>query len=171
MPEKTQDIKLPAGLSLLPLRARPELLDQAAAWFHKIWGIPLAAYQASMQDSLKIPLAVPQWYLALDQADQLVAGAGLIANDFHQAPELTPNVCAVYVEPAWRGQGLARAVLDFIRRDSLGLGVDKLYLLTDHTEFYEKCGWHYQGQVQENSGGTSRVYQLECNIKKEGEEE
>ena len=30
---------------VIPLRARPELRDGLAVWFHQKWGIPLAAYE------------------------------------------------------------------------------------------------------------------------------
>ena len=51
--------------------------------------------------------AVPRWYLVIDEKDEIVAGAGIIDNDFHDRPELTPNLCALYVEESWRGRGIA----------------------------------------------------------------
>lgn len=35
----------------------------------------------------------------------------MIANNFHRQIDLTPNICAVYVEPRVRGRGVARAVI------------------------------------------------------------
>lgn len=32
---------------------------------------------------------------------------GSIANDFHDRKDLTPNICAVYTEEAYRGRGIA----------------------------------------------------------------
>lgn len=31
---------------------------------------------------------------------------GSIANDFHDRKDLTPNICAVYTEEAYRGRGI-----------------------------------------------------------------
>ena len=36
----------------------------------------------------------------------------MIANNFHRQIDLTPNICAVYVEPRARGRGVARALID-----------------------------------------------------------
>lgn len=58
-------------------------------------------------------------------------------------PDLAPNVCALYVEPAYRCQGLAGQLLAFIRADMAAFGVAPLYLVTDHTSFYERYGWQF----------------------------
>ena len=47
---------------LICLCDRPELIETAAQWFHKKWGVPLAAYLESMNDSLTAS-AVPRWYV------------------------------------------------------------------------------------------------------------
>ena len=88
----------------------------------------------------------------------IIAGAGLIANDFHERKELTPNVCALYVENAWRGNGYARTLLDHIRREAGSEGLSRLYLITDHTVFYEVCGWEYLSLIREDSGDSIRMY-------------
>lgn len=136
------------------LRERRSLgeLDQAAAWFHEKWGIPLAAYQESMAECIEGKGPVPQWYVAVD-GGVVIGGLGVIENDFHDRKDLTPNVCAVYVEEAYRCQGIAGALLEHACADMAGLGVDTLYLLTDHTSFYERYGWEFfcmaQGDEEE----------------------
>ena len=51
---------------IIHLVQRPELKDAAAQWFHEKWGVPLAAYEESMDECLRQASAVPQWYLALE---------------------------------------------------------------------------------------------------------
>jgi len=93
------------------LSCRPDLAGRAAEWFHEKWNIPLAAYEESMAESLTGPGAWPRWYVALD-GEAIIGGLGVIENDFHDRPDLRPNVCAVYVEEPYRRRGLARALLD-----------------------------------------------------------
>ncbi len=95
---------------IIRLTDRPGLKEQAAQWFHEKWGIPLAAYMESMEDCLTGKTPVPQWYLALEQ-DNIIAGMGVIENDFHNRKDLAPNVCAVYTEPDKRCNGIAGALL------------------------------------------------------------
>lgn len=146
------------GCEILRLRERPELLIPAAAWFHAKWGVPLEAYRESMEQCLTSRRPVPQWYLAVD-AGEIVGGLGVIENDFHDRKDLTPNVCAVYVEPAHRCRGIAGALLNHVCADMAAMGSDTLYLLTDHTSFYERYGWKFfcmaQGDGEERP---SRMY-------------
>ena len=119
------------------LTDRPELKAQAAAWFHAKWGVPEQAYLDSMDDALRRAAPVPQWYLAVE-GPRIIGGMGVIENDFH---------------------GIAGALLRFVCRDMHEKGIDTLYLLTDHTGFYERCGWEFfcmaQGDGEESP---SRMY-------------
>lgn len=120
----------------------PQRKDQAAAWFHEKWGIPLEAYLESMDQCLTGSSPVPQWYIVLD-GGAIIAGLGVIENDFHDRKDLAPNVCAVYVEEAYRRRGIAGKMLNFVCEDMAQRGIDTLYLLTDHTGFYERYGWEF----------------------------
>lgn len=137
---------------------RPEILESAAIWFHEKWGVPAEAYRESMEKSLRGRNAVPQWYVAMENG-RIIAGMGVIENDFHDRKDLAPNVCAVYTEPDCRGRGLAGALLGHVCADMADRGVSTLYLLTDHTGFYERYGWDFfcmaQGDDEEE---LSRVY-------------
>ena len=145
-------------MKLLTLREHPELLSRAARWFHEKWGIPEAAYRESMEACLKEKAPVPQWYLATD-AGRIVGGLGVIENDFHERRDLTPNVCAVYVEPDCRCRGIAGQLLQTACEDLAAMGIRTLYLLTDHTAFYERYGWEFLCMVQNTGEKTqSRMY-------------
>ena len=85
--------------------------------------------------------------------------SGIIENDFHNRKDLSPNVCAVYVEEAWRCQGIAGALLERACRDMARRGISTLYLLTDHTSFYERYGWEFYCMVQgDGEEELSRMY-------------
>ena len=127
---------------LLRLREHPDLADAAATWFHEKWGVPVEAYRESIAECLTGGGPVPQWYI-LRAGTRIVGGLGVIENDFHERKDLRPNVCAVFVEPEWRNRGLAGRLLAEVCRDMAALGVDTLYLLTDHIGFYERYGWEY----------------------------
>ena len=90
---------------------------------------------------------------------RIAAGIGVIENDFHDRPDLTPNVCAVYVEEAHRCRGIAGQMLQFVCADMKNMGIDTLYLVTDHTSFYERYGWEFLCMVQDSAEGTPiRMY-------------
>lgn len=144
--------------TIIRIADRPGLLTPAAEWLHKKWGVPYEAYRDSMAESLSGENAVPQWYIAMENG-RIVAGMGVIENDFHDRKDLAPNVCAVYTEPDCRGRGLAGALLNHVCRDMAARGVTTLYLLTDHTGFYEKYGWEFLCMAQgDGENELSRMY-------------
>ena len=97
-------------LTYITLRERPELEQTAAEWFHSKWGVPKEAYLECMDEYLKAETEYG-WYLCLD-GEQIVGGLGVIENDFHDRPDLAPNVCAVYIEESHRKRGIAGALLN-----------------------------------------------------------
>ena len=128
--------------SIVRLSDKPEFKQTMAQWFHEKWGIPLEAYLESMEECLSTDAPYPQWYVALF-GDEIVGGMGVIENDFHERKDLKPNVCAVYTEEAHRGRGIAGRLLNYVYDDMVGKGITMLYLLTDHTGFYERYGWRF----------------------------
>ncbi|HJA86933.1 MAG TPA: GNAT family N-acetyltransferase [Candidatus Bacteroides avicola] len=140
------------------LAERPDLRMQAAEWFHRKWDIPTEEYLSSIDECLDGNNDIPQWYVTLADHNTIIGGIGLIENDFHLRKELTPNVCALYVEEEFRNQGIARQLLERVCRDMKKRSLASLYLVTEHTAFYERYGWSFFGMVQEESGDMIRMY-------------
>ena len=137
------DIPLPDlyGYRYLTLRDCPELKERAAEWFSSKWGVPREAYLECMSDYLDRKTELG-WYLCMD-GEKIVGGMGVIENDFHDRKDLTPNVCAVYTEEDYRKKGIAGRLLNMIVDDLWTRDISPLYLLTDHTGFYERYGWRF----------------------------
>lgn len=143
---------------IIRLADQPEIKEQAAQWFHEKWGVPLAAYLKSMEESLTGEKPVPQWYVAVE-AGRIIGGLGVIENDFHDRKDLAPNVCAVYTEEECRCRGIAGALLNYVCEDMKERGIDTLYLLTDHDSFYERYGWEFFCMAQgDGEAELSRMY-------------
>lgn len=139
------------------LRQRPELKEEAAAWFHDKWGVPQGAYLECMEAYLDHETEYG-WYLCLD-GGHIVGGLGVIENDFHDRKDLAPNVCAVYTEKEYRCQGIAGRLLDIVVKDMKSKGIVPLYLITDHTTFYERYGWEFFCMVRDEDGSSvTRMY-------------
>ena len=73
--------------------------------------------------------------------------------------DLSPNVCAVYTEEAFRGRGIAGHLLNMTVGDMRSKGITPLYLVTDHTGFYERYGWEFYCMAQgDGEPESSRLY-------------
>lgn len=142
---------------IIKITEMPEIKEKAAKWFHEKWGVPFEAYRESMEAALNGD-PVQQWYLCLD-GDKIIVGMGVIANDFHDRKDLSPNVCAVYTEEEYRGKGICGELLGFVVADNKAKGNSPIYLVTDHTGFYERYGWEFLCMVQGNGEREmSRMY-------------
>ena len=107
----------------ITLRQMPGLKETAAKWFHDKWKVPQEAYLACMR-------------------------AYLDGETEYGWKDLTPNVCAVYTEREYRNQGIAGRLLDIVVKDMKSKEISPIYLITDHTGFYERYGWEFLCMVQ-----------------------
>lgn len=145
------------GYQYITLRESPALMAEAARWFHSKWSAPEEAYLECMEAYLSGRTEYG-WYLCLHEG-RIVAGMGVIENDFHDRKDLTPNVCAVYTEKEHRGRGIAGRLLHMTVEDCRRKGISPLYLLTDHTGFYERYGWEFLCMAQgDGEPEMSRMY-------------
>lgn len=144
---------------ILKLRENKGLIHDAAHWFHQHWEIPAQSYEASMQESIANQDGIPQWYLVVEDG-KIIAGVGVIANDGHDRKDLTPNICALYVEKSRRNESIAANLLQYVCDDMADLGIETLYLVTDHDSFYEKYGWQFLGMVKDEQAAVPiRLYE------------
>ncbi len=145
-------------MKIIKLSEHRELADPAAQWFSSKWGIPVETYQESIIAGTDPRNAVPQWYVATDSG-RIVGGLGVVQNDFHVRKDLSPNVCAVYVEEEFRCRGIAGELLNIVCEDMHKRGIDTLYLVTDHNSFYERYGWEFLCMVKaDGSEDLARMY-------------
>ena len=139
----------------ITLKEVPSIKDEASKWFSSKWNIPKQAYLECMEAYLSGKTDYG-WYLCLDE-DKIVAGLGVIENDFHNRKDLSPNICAVYTEEEYRNLGIAGKLLNMAVEDCRQKGISPIYLVTDHTSFYERYGWEFLCMVQCDDN-ISRMY-------------
>lgn len=111
-------------MEILKLREEKERISEAACWFHEKWKVPMEAYRESMQAATENNSSIPQWYIVVE-GNKIIAGAGVIENDLY------------------RCQGIAGKLLDYVCNDMKEMGIETLYLITEHTSFYEKYDWRF----------------------------
>ena len=141
----------------ITLRDRADLKNSAAEWFHCKWGVLTEAYLECMVAYLKKETEYG-WYLCMI-GDKIVGGMGVIENDFHDRKDLTPNVCAVYTEKDYGCKGIAGHLLNMVVDDMKSKGITPIYLVTAHTDFYERYGWEFLCMVQgDGEPNMTRMY-------------
>lgn len=71
---------------------------QAAEWFASKWHLPYSVYEESIDEAISKVQPSSSWHIVLNEDEGIIVGAGIIDNDFHDRPDLTPNLCALFVE-------------------------------------------------------------------------
>ena len=151
-------------MKLLSLRESPQMLDVFIAYFQKNWASPdsMAVYEDCMRSAVKSESRLPQWYLLVkdtESAEEHIIGcAGLITNDFISRMDLYPWLCALFIEPDFRGNNYGKLLVERCTADAGKLGYPNIYLATDHIGYYEHFGFTYIGTGYHPWGETSRIY-------------
>ena len=97
-------------IKIIHIRENPEYLDRAADYLSSKWGIDRKIYEESLVDSLITENLTPRWFLML-KGGEIIGSYGLIENDFMVRKDLTPWLCALYVEESERRRGLGGELL------------------------------------------------------------
>ncbi len=157
---RAQNFVQTQGFTIVSLREEPEYLEQAIAYFQEKWADEKnrMMYDDALRSSIPAKNFLPQWYLLLD-GQTIIGCAGLISNDFISRGDLWPWLCALYVEPAYRGKGCGGKLIGKAVEDARRLGFTHLYLCTDLSGYYEQYGFSYLGIGYHPWGGQSKIYQ------------
>jgi len=149
-------------LKIISVRENPEYQAKTIAYFQAKWANPQSerVYQDCITHSLTSQNCLPHWYLLINDAEKIIGCAGLISNDFISRMDLWPWLCALYIEPAYRGNRLSSLLIERAKHDSRKAGFSQLYLATNHLGFYEKYGFSYLAEGYHPWGESSRIYQI-----------
>ena len=122
-----------------------QITDWMYGWWGKAEGYPYEAVRASMAHSLQ-PQRLPRTY-GLFLGERLVGMYQFTNADLFPRPDLYPWLANLYVDPACRGRGFGRLLIESVRAQAAEAGLRELYLFTTHSGLYEKFGWTFLQEV------------------------
>ena len=130
--------------SIVSLLGRPDLVPTVATWLWEEWGRrkgrTIEGTTARLTERLGAS-GLEQTFVRL-AGDRAVATASLVRADLDSRPDLTPWLAGVFVDPAFRGQGHAAALVREVEEAARAQGVGTLWLHTEHAAgLYAKLGW------------------------------
>lgn len=149
-------------MKIISVRENPAFVETAITYFQKHWASEDSAmvYDDCIRHCVTAETPLPQWYLLLD-GETIVGCAGLITNDFISRMDLYPWLCALFIEPEYRGRALGSLLIEKCKEDSRKAGFPKLYLCTDHVGYYEHYGFTRVGTGYHPWGETSGIFEAQ----------
>ena len=101
---------------------------------------------------------LPQCYMML-KADNIIGYYQLVEQELILRKDLSPWITTVFIDEQERGQRLSSKLLEHGRTVAGKLGYAKVYLTTDHIQFYEKFGFREIGLDKFVFGRPTKIYE------------
>jgi len=134
-------------------------IEAGIPFFWKQWGNEdnFAFFQDCILHALPHESSLPNFYLLLHD-QKMIGSYTLITNDLISRQDLMPWLACLYVDEAYRNQGLAERLLNHGLQEAGKMGYGNLYLSTDLKGFYEKKGWELVSSGYNPSGVCFPIY-------------
>ncbi len=88
----------------------------------------------------------------------------IFENDLKTQRDLTPWLASLYVNPHYRGKGIAKELINKVQQVVKELGFKELYLRTEHTsEYYRRLGWEFVYKTHDEKGQETEVFKIFIN--------
>ncbi len=154
-------------IKFINLKERIEYLEEVAKLYWKEWSedkgdtiegvIYRTKYCLNVED-------IPQTYIALHN-NELVGMVSLWRNDLCARQDLYPWMAGLYVKEKYRNLGIGIFLQNKAIEIARKLRYNKLYLITDHDNYYEKNKWEYLEEAPLGNGKMTKVYVYNLNKK------
>jgi GNAT superfamily N-acetyltransferase len=142
-------------LSIEPLSARPDARAACIAWATAEWSVTTGLVRADFGAEIGRIVGDPvdEVFVAV-QDDAPVGMACLLEHDdIPGFDALGPWLAALVVDPAWRGRGVAAALIAHVEAYAAAGGDAVLYLATDNPALYMTRGWDVLDTARHPTGG------------------
>ena len=127
------------------LADRPEFIPQLAEWHFREWAYlrpgDSVANRIKLLRERSGRTELPITFVASSGAE-LLGSAMLMHREMDTHPQFTPWLAGVFVAPAQRRQGIARALIEHVIRAAAAHGYSTVYLFTPSAQaFFSHLGW------------------------------
>lgn len=131
-------------MKLYPIRERPDLIPAMLDSLEAHWPACMPWIKKHMQTVLETKGPIPDAYIAVENG-KIVGGYTLAIKTILYGEEKGLWIATLYVDPAFRGKHLSPILIAHARRRGGELGYEKIYLASEHTNYYEKYGFYTIG--------------------------
>ena len=136
--------------------------DNKEYWLSKMkecdWGAGKYLEKLLREEKLKQLVGESTKVLMLVDGENLVSFCTFAEKDDIQPTDLTPWIGWVYTFPDYRGKRYAGKLLEHAAALAKEVGIENIYISTNHIGLYEKYGYEFFQVMKDIEGEDSRVY-------------
>jgi len=140
----------------------PEFTNEVSYWiwseWHKKEGTSLDDIKFRTEHS-QGRVDIPQTFIALYN-NELIGTVSLWNNERAFTQNLRPWLACLFVKNQFRKQGVGKVLQSFAIQKAKAMGYNKLYLMTEHTGYYEKLGWKFLENAPLGRNESNRIYEI-----------
>lgn len=142
------------SFSIVTTKERPDLAQTTGTWrwnaFFSDTDVSLAQVIEIDADCAAQQDMMPTVWVLLD-GETPVGMITLCLDDLEDRPELNPWLAGLYVDPNYRGRGLALQLIAHLETIAKNAGIERLSLYTDGSVgLYSKAGWNITETFDDN---------------------
>ena len=135
------------------------LLEDGVDYFWKCWGndANFDFYKDCIVHSMADRQFLPNFYLLLED-NAIIGSYALLTNDIISRQDLMPWFACLFVNEAYRNQGLAEKLLQHGLKEAKKMRFHTVYLSTDLDNFYERKAWGFYAKGYGADGSEIKIY-------------
>ena len=147
-------------MKIYTIRERPDLIPAMLESLEAHWPACMPWIKKHMKTVLEGEGPIPDAYIAVEDG-RIVGGYTLTVKELLYSKRHGLWIATLYMDPAYRGRHLSPALIEHARRRAGELGYEKIYLASEHVNYYEKygiytigpdaCAWGEPTQMFENT--------------------
>ena len=145
-------------IRIVSLKDLPQYRQTLTDYVENSWKPVFKPFTDVLTDLFSGDKTLPQCYMMLKD-DNIIGFYQLVEQELIVRKDLSPWITCVFIDKEERGQRLSAKLLGHGRTAAGKLGYVKVYLTTDHIQFYEKFGFREIGLDKFVWGRPTKLYE------------
>jgi GNAT superfamily N-acetyltransferase len=154
------DIELVDNISIVSLKDLPGYRQALTDYVEKYWKGVFKPFIEVLNELFSVDKELPKCYMMLKN-ENIIGFYQLVKQELIERKDLSPWITCVFIDEHERGQRLSSKLLEHGRMVAGNLGYSKVFLTTDHIQFYEKFGFREIGLDKFVWGRPTKIYEHE----------
>lgn len=98
------------------------------------------------------------------EGDEIVGYCTFLKEDYYPENRYWPWISSVFVDERYRGRRISHRMIEAAERYAKECGFERVYIPSDMTGFYEKCGFRKIDELVNYGGDTDSVFMREIRL-------